>query len=255
MHPVAGSYMPIGFLSEPDRMSKTQDIPTPSNTVPTLRDNRFWLDSWRDEQQYGFHQLEVSPLLPRLWKQIEPPTNGQVLVPLCGKSLDMLWLAARGYQVIGVELSPIAVKAFFKENGLKPRKTRIGAFTRWQSGSISIWCGDFFSLTPAHLGRIDAIFDRAALTAIPEAIRSAYLQKLIALSSSTTATLLLTIEDILTTGQAHIHTIDADLATLCHQQVEVRLLHTELLAINHAEQNRELTAHTKAYRLSEHPQH
>lgn len=216
----------------------------------SLRDNRFWLESWKDAQQHAFHLQEVNPLLPRFWAHLESPANNRVLVPLCGKSLDMLWLAAQGYQVIGAELSPIAVKAFFRENGLKPRKTRIGAFTRWQCESITIWCGDFFSLTPAHLGRIDTIFDRAALTAIPEAVRHPYLQKLLELGHPSTTMLLLTIEDVLACGPGHVHTIDADLADLCFQQIEVRLLHTELLASSHLEQNIELTAYAKAYLLN-----
>ena len=91
-----------------------------------------------------------------------------MFVPLCGKSLDMIWLAEQGYEVIGVELSPIAVKAFFNENHLRPVKRQLCDFTLWQHGNISILCGDYFSLTKGHLGHIDIVYDRAALTALPE---------------------------------------------------------------------------------------
>jgi thiopurine S-methyltransferase len=107
----------------------------------------------------------------------------------------MIWLAQQGHHVIGVELSPIAVEAFFHENGLTPVKHRVGKFTLWRDGRITILCGDYFSMVKADLGEIDTVYDRAALTALPEDIRSLYITQLRVIVSATTNLFLLTTED------------------------------------------------------------
>lgn len=227
-------------------MSKSKVIKA-HGAVNSPQDTDFWLDIWQDQQQYGFHQSGFNPLLQRFWHRLNAPINGRVLVPLCGKSLDMIWLANQGCEVIGVELSPIAVKAFFKENGLKAKKQRIGSFVRWKSGRIVIWCGDFFALSPQQLGRIDAVFDRAALTALPEDCRNLYIVQLLNLINHNTSLLLLTSEDISGEPGQTRDTVDQDLAALCQGHFTVKLLHTEVLNINHAEQNASMTAHVRVY--------
>ena len=157
------------------------------------RDNNLWLQSWRD-RRIDFHQKKVNPLLTRFWPSLDR-IGSRVFVPLCGKSLDMIWLAEQGHEVVGVELSPIAVRAFFRENRLKPSRRRVGQFTLWEHGRLSILCGDYFSLTEKDLGRIDTVYDRAALTALPEDIRSPYIAHLRLITSQTTRIFLLTIED------------------------------------------------------------
>ena len=157
------------------------------------RDNNLWLQSWRD-RRIDFHQKTVNPLLTRFWPSLDR-VGSRVFVPLCGKSLDMIWLAEQGHEVVGVELSPIAVRAFFRENRLKPSRRRVGQFTLWQHGRLSILCGDYFSLTEKDLGRIDMVYDRAALTALPEDIRRSYIAHLRLITSQTTRIFLLTIED------------------------------------------------------------
>jgi thiopurine S-methyltransferase len=87
----------------------------------TGRDNHLWRDSDTD-----FHQQAVNQLLTRFWQRPQHGRGSRVFVPLCGKSLDMIWLAQRGYEVIGVELSPIAVRAFFLELGNRV----LGFFTK-----------------------------------------------------------------------------------------------------------------------------
>ena len=80
-------------------------------------DADFWLQKWQ-EGQIGFHRHDVMPLLQKHWPSLQLPEASRVLVPLCGKSLDMHWLAAQGHRVLGVELSPLAVTQFFDEAGL-----------------------------------------------------------------------------------------------------------------------------------------
>lgn len=160
----------------------------------TSEDNSLWLAMWKNGQT-DFHQILVNQQLQDYWHQLKVPTTGRILVPLCGKSRDLVWLALRGHQVIGIELSSIAVKAFFEENNLKPKKIRCGNFTIWRHGRIRIFCGDIFALKSSDLGQIDAIYDRAALSALPEPIRKLYVTKLLSFMPLLKPMLLLTTED------------------------------------------------------------
>ncbi len=137
----------------------------------------FWLERWQ-LNQIGFHSEDINPYLPRFWPDFKLAADSRVLVPLCGKSKDMLWLKNQGHAVAGVELSPLAVEAFFAENRLKVNKTSQAPFTVSQAEAIRLYCGDFFDLRPAQLDGIDAVFDRAALVALPPALRKNYVNQL-----------------------------------------------------------------------------
>ncbi|MEY4592132.1 MAG: hypothetical protein RIR18_1027 [Pseudomonadota bacterium] len=160
----------------------------------TSQDNALWVQCWRDRQT-DFHQNLTNPLLIEFWPALHLALGSRILVPLCGKSLDMMWLLKQGHQVVGVELSPVAVRAFFKENHLQATQVQAGKLTRWVSGNLTIFCGDFFALTGQDLGIIDAIFDRAALTALPEILRPAYVAQLQLLTPLSSALMLMTTED------------------------------------------------------------
>ena len=118
----------------------------------------------------------------------------RVLVPLCGKTLDLAWLVAQGQPVLGVELSPIAVEALFCEQGLVPEVTDESPFRRYRSGALEVLCGDFFDLTQAHLGAVDAVYDRASLIALPPETRRGYAAHLMGLLSPETRILLITLD-------------------------------------------------------------
>jgi thiopurine S-methyltransferase len=133
-------------------------------------DNNYWLGRW-ERGETGWHQREVEPLLIAHYSNLAPC---RVFVPLCGKSLDLAWLASRGHQVIGVEASELACRTFFEENNLPFQTNASGAFTLFTGGRVSIFQGDFFELSPKELGPIDAIYDRAALIALPPDVRSKY---------------------------------------------------------------------------------
>ena len=108
-------------------------------------DSDFWLQRWH-EGQIGFHQDVVMPLLEQHWDEFGLPATGCILVPLTGKSLDMLRLAARGHRVIGVELSALAVSQFFTEHDLHP-KSHDSRYGRYHvAGNIELICGDVFDL-------------------------------------------------------------------------------------------------------------
>jgi len=153
----------------------------------------FWLERWR-QQQIGFHRDSINPHIERHWPGVGAAPGCRVFVPLCGKSLDMLWLAGQGHRVVGIEISPIAVEAFFAENGLDCEIDTTGCMPRWRSGEIEIFCGDFFDLLPDDLGEIGAVYDRAALIALPPAMRPDYVRHLTRLVPPGAAGLLITLE-------------------------------------------------------------
>lgn len=193
----------------------------------TGRDNELWQQSWRDRNT-AFHQKTVNPHLVRFWSSLGLQAADRVFVPLCGKSLDLLWLAGQGHSVIGVELSPLAVRAFFRENRLQASRRQVGKLTLWENGRIGILCGDFFQLTAADLGDIAAVFDRASLTALPDDIRAAYLAHLVSIVPAACKVLLLTTEepeDWETAGQPFA--VADEIAGLYAATFDIQLSHVE----------------------------
>jgi len=138
-------------------------------------DADFWLKRW-EEDATGFHLNRVMPLLTKYWATLAVPDAARVLVPLCGKSLDMIWLASQGYQVLGVELAPKAVEQFFNEHGLHPTQHDSLMGRHYVAGNIEIICGDIFDVDAATLSTCRGIYDRAALVALPPDMRSRYVQ-------------------------------------------------------------------------------
>ena len=136
----------------------------------------FWHQRWRDNL-IGFHLPGVNPQLEAFWPELAVEAGDPVFVPLCGKSLDMLWLAS-AHPVIGVELSAIAVDAFFEENGLPVERGVEGRFEVCESDRIRLLCGDFFDLEPDQLAAVRAVYDRAALIALPADMRPRYARHL-----------------------------------------------------------------------------
>lgn len=133
----------------------------------------FWQERWARDQ-IGFHQDQVNAYLLRHWPRLQLPRGSQVLVPLCGKSLDLAWLVSQGYAVLGVELAEKAVQAFFAEHDLQPQVSEHGAFRIYSVGTLALWCGDFFALTAEDVAGCQAFYDRAALIALPAAMRERY---------------------------------------------------------------------------------
>ncbi|MCK4865741.1 MAG: thiopurine S-methyltransferase [Gammaproteobacteria bacterium] len=143
----------------------------------------FWHNRWENNLT-GFHLDEVNPYLKENWPVLNLAGGSRVFVPLCGKSLDLIWLAEQGHQVVGIELSPLAVEAFFSENNLIVERSQVGGLDYWQSEKISLFCGDFFDLNAEILGPVDAVYDRASLIALPPAMRQDYADKMTELTQS-----------------------------------------------------------------------
>jgi len=153
----------------------------------------FWHDRWRTGQ-VGFHQSAVDRHLAEYWPRFELPAASRVFVPLCGKSLDLLWLRDRGHTVMGVELSAVALESFCMENGIPARRRLAGDFDVYEAEGLKLLRGDFFALTPEMLRPVAAIYDRAALISWTPELRETYVAHLTALTSPGTKTLLITVE-------------------------------------------------------------
>ncbi|WP_456292682.1 thiopurine S-methyltransferase [Pseudomonas sp. AK106] len=154
---------------------------------------RFWHERWAINQ-IGFNQASVNPHLLRLWPELTATPGERVLVPLCGKSIDMVWLLNQGFHVVGAELSEIAVAGFFSENGWQPAIEERGALKVYRGEGCEIWCGDFFALTPEDVGDCTAFYDRAALIALPPDLRWRYVKQLNHLLSNDACGLLVTLD-------------------------------------------------------------
>lgn len=156
----------------------------------------FWHERW-EKQQIGFHNEEVNPLLVKYWPQLRLKPEARVLVPLCGKTLDMCYLKEMGYSVLGCELSELAVRQFFSEYQADEEKLTYiqrNEHQHFSLNNITIIQGDMLTLSSQDCGPIDAFYDRAALIAWPEALRLAYAQQLMRLLPSGSQGLLITLD-------------------------------------------------------------
>lgn len=149
-----------------------------------------WHKRWT-EGRIGFHREDTNE---QLRKHAEALLDGasRVLVPLCGKSVDMVWLAEQGVEVVGVELVDKPIQAFWQAQGVTPETDSLHAFTRTAHGPITLLQGDIFDLQEAHSGTIDAIYDRAALIAMPTELQQRYASHLLRLLRPGGQVLLLT---------------------------------------------------------------
>ena len=103
----------------------------------------------------------------------------RLFLPLCGKTLDIGWLLSNGYSVAGAELSEIAVQQLFAELGVKAEVSKVNGMHRYSAENIDIFVGDIFDLSTRMLGGVDAVYDRAALVAMPEQVRPRYATHLV----------------------------------------------------------------------------
>ncbi len=153
----------------------------------------FWHERWNNNE-IGFHQEKVNTYLQCYWPQLSLCPGSRILVPLCGKSLDMCWLLEQGYRVLGVELHNHAVENFFSENGLAASCQQSGSFRVWRHPEIEILQGDFMALTAQQTTEIRCVYDRAAMIALPSEMRRDYCRHLQKIISPATEILLITLE-------------------------------------------------------------
>ena len=145
-------------------------------------DAGFWHRRW-EQKDIGFHESDVNGLLVDHFKDLPIQENGNVFVPLCGKTLSIAWLLAKGYSVVGVELNQTAVEELFEELDVIPEIEEKGAFKIYNAPNLTVFVGDFFALSNDLIGSVDAVFDRAALVALPQTMRADYTQHLMEITN------------------------------------------------------------------------
>jgi thiopurine S-methyltransferase len=136
-------------------------------------DAKFWMDAW-NAGRTGFHLNQFHDKLLEHFPRLAPEKGQWALVPLCGKTKDLLWLQGLGLKVHGVELHESAVKAFFAENRLSPTTSRDEKFVHYSAGEIQISCGDFLKIEAREC--YDFVYDRASLVALPPGMRADYVR-------------------------------------------------------------------------------
>lgn len=151
-----------------------------------------WHRVWTNNE-LGFHQAEGNPMLRRWLPELNLPAGSRVLVPLCGKTPDLAWLASHGFEVVGIELSDVAARDFFAERSVVPTVSASQGLTSYSADGVTIVVADFFAVGSALVGPVDAVYDRAALVALPFDMRSAYTAHLLAMTDGA-AQLLVTFE-------------------------------------------------------------
>lgn len=156
-------------------------------------ETNFWLERWQ-QGLIGFHQEQANPYLVQHWPKLGAQAGDRVLVPLCGKSKDMVWLHQQGVQVRGIELSAMAVEAFFTDNQLRANQDAQGHFSCWRAPGYELLCGDFFNLMPAETQYHRFVYDRASLVALPPEMRQKYAKHLGGLLVPGSKVLLVTME-------------------------------------------------------------
>lgn len=163
------------------------------DTIGDVLDAHFWHERW-EKNQLGFHQSEVNGLLAKHWPELDLEPGATVFVPLCGKSLDMHWLHERGHPVVGVELSPIAIRDFFAEAGIEATRETVGALELSRAPGFELYAGDLFDLDEARLGSVRACYDRGSLVALPPDIRKRYAEHLIRILPRRVTILMISVE-------------------------------------------------------------
>ena len=153
----------------------------------------FWHQRWQ-AGEIGFHKHEYNAQMTRFIDLLGIEQGDHILVPLCGKSLDMIWLREKKFRVTGIEISPLAVDSFFAENNIEYEITEHDWGLMYKADGINILCADFFDIHSTDLPHIDAVYDRASLIALPQDMRPDYVTQLTKLMPDTARSLLVTLD-------------------------------------------------------------
>lgn len=212
----------------------------------------FWLQRWR-EGRTGFHRDAPMPLLVENWPALALPAGSRVLVPLCGKTLDMIWLRDQGCRVLGVELSPLAIDQFFDEHSLVPERRESPMGMHHVAGDIEIIRGDVLTLDDTILAGCDAVYDRAAIIALPPDLRERYARRVYDRLPAGCRALMITLEYPQAEMDGPPFSVDADdIEVLLDDTWQTRLLERrDILASQPEFQRQGMTSlHTGVYELA-----
>ncbi|MBA53509.1 MAG: thiopurine S-methyltransferase [Pseudomonadales bacterium] len=146
-------------------------------------DPQFWHSKWQSNE-IGFHMNEANPMLLAHFQRLQLQPGQRVFVPLCGKTLDIAWLLDQGFRVVGVELSILAIDQLFAELGVAPEVTEYEELIHYRAPNLDVFIGDLFLVSAALLGEVDAVYDRAALVALPADMRAEYTRHVVSITAA-----------------------------------------------------------------------
>lgn len=210
-------------------------------------EQKFWLDRW-EKGDIGFHRDAVHPALQAHWSELHLAPRARVLVPLCGATPDMAWLAAQGHEVIGVELSQLALERFLSEHRVRHITMEEPGFRTYLGGRYQFWCGDFFAVPDDVFASADAVYDRASLVALPPEMRRRYAARLAERIRPGAKMLLVTLDyDPAQMNGPPFAVPDDEVTTLFDQHFDItRTSNEDALADNDGLRKRGLTALTES---------
>lgn len=150
-----------------------------------------WAGYWAAGRT-GFHRSAIHPMLERFFGDVLDSADSRVLVPLCGKTLDLPWLEERASEVVGCEWVAQAISEFFAEQQRIANVQYMGAHRVHKSERLSMVEGDFLTLSSDQVGLFDLCWDRAAMIALPPETRMRYVPHLVSLMKPNARVLLVT---------------------------------------------------------------
>jgi len=152
-------------------------------------DADFWHGVWA-RNALAFHEGQANAMMAANFGALSLAPGSRVFVPLCGKTRDIAWLLSQGYRVAGAELSRVAVEQLFAELGAEPMVETAGPLLKFSAQGVEVFVGDIFDLTAETLGAVDAVYDRAALVALPENLRGRYGAQMTSITGAATQLLI-----------------------------------------------------------------
>ena len=153
-----------------------------------------WHEYWSRSEKPGFHEEKVNKYLEKYLDRFRLERGAGIFVPLCGKAVDMAWLAQRGFNVTGVELSETAVRSFYDESGIDFEIEQRGPFKLFRSEHVTIYNGNFIDLTAADLTDCKMVYDRASMVAIEAENRASYCAHMLRIMPSAVPMLVIVLE-------------------------------------------------------------
>lgn len=186
-------------------------------------DTKYWINKWRSND-ITFHEENVNADLIAYIDCLKLKPGDSIFIPLCGKTRDMIWLAEKGFNVIGVELSSIACNDFFSEQSVIPIVTRLDKFTKYQYKNIELFCGDLFDLNPVDLPIVNAVYDCKAFIALPSDVRKKYVDHMVSLLGAKIKILLLARDSNCKINPPPYPVSKEEVNLLCSRYFDIKLL-------------------------------
>lgn len=149
-----------------------------NRTAPNLFDTdgvKYWQQRYDTGDTYWMH-TEAAAMLVKYYSRLNPEGQARkMLIPLCGKTLDLEWLSNQGVPlVVGVDcLLSVLKEVCARSNRTWTTKSVSGEggsdFTLLErsDGKMKLFSGDILQFSPEVEGTFDAMWERGSLIILP----------------------------------------------------------------------------------------